>query len=116
MLGTNSIKMVVKKAAKYYVANKEVLREDVRKKKKIKKNEILNRHITWNWFKWRLKKCQRNYHASKKIYKNDSKTLKFGNAIINKKEFLVFKKPIALNFVDIDKIVIFDKFKQWQRF
>ena len=37
MLGTNSIKMVVKKAAKYYVANKEVLREDVRKKKKIKK-------------------------------------------------------------------------------
>ena len=39
------------------------------------------------------------------------KTLKFGDVEVNKKEFCVSKKPIALNLVDIDKIVISDKFK-----
>ena len=39
------------------------------------------------------------------------KTLKFDNVAVNKKEFRASKKPIALNFVDIDKIVISDKFK-----
>ena len=39
------------------------------------------------------------------------KKLRFGNAIVNKKEFHVSKKCIALNLVHIDKIVIFGKFK-----
>ena len=39
------------------------------------------------------------------------KALKFGNAIVNKKEFDAFKKSIPLNLVDTDKIVIFDRFK-----
>ena len=39
------------------------------------------------------------------------KALKFGNAIVNKKEFHAFKKSIPLNLVDTDKIVIFDRFK-----
>ena len=34
------------------------------------------------------------------------KTLKFGNVEFNKKGFHTSKKPIALNLVDIDKIVI----------
>ena len=38
------------------------------------------------------------------------KSLKFGN-LHNKKEFQVSKKWIALNLVDIDKIVTSDKFK-----
>ena len=38
------------------------------------------------------------------------KSLKFGN-LHNKKEFQVSKKWIALNLVNIDKIVISDKFK-----
>ena len=39
------------------------------------------------------------------------KTLKSGDAIVNKKEFHASKQAIALNFVDTDKIVAFDKFK-----
>ena len=39
------------------------------------------------------------------------KALKFGNAIVNKKEFHAFKKSIPLNLADTDKIVIFDRFK-----
>ena len=43
--------------------------------------------------------------------KMSEKALKFGNAIVNKKEFHAFKKSIPLNLVDTDKIVIFDRFK-----
>ena len=39
------------------------------------------------------------------------KTPKFGNVVVNKKEFQTSKKSTALNFVDIEKIVISDKFK-----
>ena len=39
------------------------------------------------------------------------KTLKFGNFIANKKEFHISKISIALNLVDIEKIVVSDKFK-----
>ena len=36
------------------------------------------------------------------------KTLKFGDIVVNKKEFHSFKQAIALNLVDTDKIVIPD--------
>ena len=35
----------------------------------------------------------------------------FGDVEVNKKEFHATKKPIALNLVDTDKIVVSDKFK-----
>ena len=38
------------------------------------------------------------------------KTLKFDNIVVIKKEFHASEKPIALNLVDIGKIVISDKF------
>ena len=38
-------------------------------------------------------------------------TLKFGNVIVNEIEFHASKKLITLHFVDIDKILIPDKFK-----
>ena len=37
--------------------------------------------------------------------------LKFDGIVVNKKEFHTFKQAIALNLVDINKIVISDKFK-----
>ena len=37
--------------------------------------------------------------------------LKFGDIVVNKKEFNGSKKAIALNLVDTDKIVVSDKFK-----
>ena len=39
------------------------------------------------------------------------KALKFGDAKVNKKEFYASKKPIVLDLVDMDKIVISDKVK-----
>ena len=38
-------------------------------------------------------------------------TLKFGDIVVNKKEFQASKQAIALNLVDINKIVISEKFK-----
>ena len=39
------------------------------------------------------------------------KTLKFGDVIVNKKEFHSSKQANPLNLVDADKIVISDEFK-----
>ena len=39
------------------------------------------------------------------------KTLKFDNIRVNKKEFHTSKQPIDLALVNVDQIVIFDKFK-----
>ena len=39
------------------------------------------------------------------------KTLKFDNVKVNKKEFHTSKKPIALDLVNVNQILISDKFK-----
>ena len=39
------------------------------------------------------------------------RTVKFGNFIVNKKWFPASKKPIALNLVKIEKIIVSDRFK-----
>ena len=39
------------------------------------------------------------------------KTLKFDNVEVNKKEFHTSKQPIALDLVNVDQILISDKFK-----
>ena len=44
--------------------------------------------------------------------KMSEKTLKFGDIVVNKKEFHASKQAIDLNLADINKIVISDKFKQ----
>ena len=38
-------------------------------------------------------------------------TLKFGDKVVNKRELHASKQAIALNLVDTNKIVIFEKFK-----
>ena len=43
--------------------------------------------------------------------KMSEKTLKFDNIVVNKKEFLKSKEPINLDLVNLDQIVISDKFK-----
>ena len=42
----------------------------------------------------------------------NEKTLKFNDIILNKKEFHISKKPIDLFSVNVDQIVVFDKFEQ----
>ena len=41
----------------------------------------------------------------------NEKTLKFNDIILNKKEFHISKEPIDLFSVNIDRIVVFDKFE-----
>ena len=41
----------------------------------------------------------------------NEKTLKFNDIILNKKEFHISKKPIDLFSVNVDQIVVFDKFE-----
>ena len=43
--------------------------------------------------------------------KMSEKTLKFDNCRVNKKEFHKSKEPINLNLMNIDQIVVSDKFK-----
>ena len=38
-------------------------------------------------------------------------TLKFGDIVVNKREFHASKQAIALNLVNTNKIVVSDKFK-----
>ena len=54
--------------------------------------------------KW--KKCSFLY-----IMKMSKKKLKFDTTEVNKKEFHNSKQPTGLNLVDVDQIVISDKFK-----
>ena len=48
--------------------------------------------------------------------KISEKTLKFNNIRLNKKEFHKFKEPIDLLSVNVDQIVVFDKFKHHNGF
>ena len=41
----------------------------------------------------------------------NEKTLKFHDIVVNKKEFHKSKQPINLDLVNVDQIVIFDRFK-----
>ena len=41
----------------------------------------------------------------------NEKTLKFHDIVVNKKEFDKSKQPINLDLVNVDQIVIFDRFK-----
>ena len=41
----------------------------------------------------------------------NEKTLTFGNVRVNKKEFHISKQPIDLNLINVDQIVVSDKFK-----
>ena len=43
--------------------------------------------------------------------KTSEKTLKFDNIRVSKKEFHTSKQPIDLDLVNVDQIVISDKFK-----
>ena len=45
------------------------------------------------------------------IIKMSEKTLKFDNIVVDKKEFHKSKQPIDLNLVNVDQILISDKFK-----
>ena len=97
------------KAAKYYAANQEIFRENERntyrslsKKKKDEKREYQRGRYHMN------NDLNEKFLYSKKV---SEQTLKFGDIVVNTKEFHASKQAIPLNLVDANKIVVSDKFK-----
>ena len=105
------------KAGEYYLQNKEAIKEKLKNPyKNLSKEE-----------KDKIKECQRKRYLQLIQYKKEAlqnkwvlfllsirmseKTLKFDNIRVNKKEFHKSKQPIKLDFVNINQIVISDKFK-----
>ena len=95
------------KAGECYLQNKKFIKENTKKstktcqKKKKQKESIAEIGIkTW---KGKLKIF---LHIKKWV-----KTQKYDEVEVNKKEFHVSKKPIPLNLVDTDEIVVSDRFK-----
>ena len=104
------------KAAEYYLKNKEAIKEKSRDwYKNLSKEE-----------KDKIKEYQRKRYQQLIQYKKEAlqnkwvlfllsirmseKTLKFDNIRVNKKEFHKFKQPIDLDLLNVNQIVISDKF------
>ena len=105
------------KAAEYYLQNKEVIKEKSKNRyKNLSKEE-----------KDKIKEYQRKRYQQLIQYKKEAlqnkwalfllsirmseKTLKFDTIRVNKKEFHKSKQPISLDLVNVDQIVVSDKFK-----
>ena len=105
------------KAAEYYLQNKEAIKEKSREHYKNLSQEE----------KDKIKEYQRKRYQQLIQYKEEAlqnkwalfllnirmseKTLKFNNIRLNKKEFHKSKQPIDLMSVNVDQIVVSDKFK-----
>ena len=105
------------KAAEYYSENKGAIKKKSRDRyKNLSKEE-----------KDKIKEYQRKRYWQLIQYKNEAlqnklvlflisirmseKTLKFDNIRVNKKEFHKSKQPIDLDLINVDQIVVSDKFK-----
>ena len=105
------------KAAEYYLQNKETIKEKSKNRyKNLSKEE-----------KDKIKEYQRKRYQQLIQYKKEAlqnkwalfllstrkskKTLKFYNIRNNKKEFHKSKQPIDLNLINVDQIVVSQKFK-----
>ena len=106
------------KAADYYLKNKEAIKEksrerykNYRKKKKTILKSTKEKSIK-NWFSIKKKRYKiNNFCFFLSIKRMSEKTLKFDNIRVNKKEFHKSNQPIDLMSVNVDQIVVSDKFK-----
>ena len=105
------------KAAEYYLENKEAIKEKSKNQyKNLSKEE-----------KDKIKEYQRKRYQQLIQYKKEAlqnkwvlfllsirmseKALKFDNTRVNKKEFHKSKQPVDLEIINVDQIVVSDKFK-----
>ena len=105
------------KAAEYYLQNKEAIKE---KSKNWYKN--LSKEEKDKIKEYQRKRYQQLIQYKKEALQNkwvlfllsirmSEKTLKFDNIRVNKKEFHKSKQPIDLDLINVDQIVVSDKFK-----
>ena len=105
------------KAAEYYKQNKEAIKEKSRERYKNLSQEEKDKIKEYQRKKYQelvqYKKegLQNTFCFFLSIIRMSEKTLKFDNIRVNKKEFHKSKQPIDLNLINIDQIVVFDKFK-----
>ena len=93
-----------KKTTEYYQATKNVIKE--KEKNNFRSLSEEEKKAKRQYLKNRYNKMKENTNI-----KMSEKTLKAGNIEINKKKFHASKQTIYFNLVDINKIVISDKFK-----
>ena len=90
----------------------EINIETCQKKKKKQKDNTEEINIkTWQKWKEQARRVLKKYNIGVFLYivKMSYKILKFNDFEVNKKEFRDSEESVALNLVDIDKIVISDK-------
>ena len=116
-LAKNKRKIFQKKSVEYYLQNKEAIKE---KSKNWYKN--LSKEEKDKIKEYQRKRYQQLIQYKKEALQNkwvlfllsirmSEKTLKFDNIRVNKKEFHKSKQPIDLMSVNVDQIVVSDKFK-----
>ena len=101
-----SYKREVKRALEKLVARRKRQNWRVSKKKKKKKKK----NQEWDKYKKDALKNKSAFYFFLNI-KISEKTLQFNDIILNKKEFYRFKEPIDLFSVNVDEIVLSEKFK-----
>ena len=106
------------KAAEYYAQNQKAIKE-----KSKKRYQNLSQDKKDKIKEYQKKKYQELVQYNKEVLKNkrcfvfsliqkmSEKTLKFNKISVNKKEFHKSKQPIDLMSVNVDQIVVSDKFK-----
>ena len=103
-------------AAEYFLQNKEATKEksknwykNLSKEEKYKIKEYKKKD-TSNWLGTKKKASQNKWLLFLLSITMSAKTLKIDNIRVNKKEFHKSKQPINLDLVNVDQIVISDRF------
>ena len=103
-------------AAEYFLQNKEATKEksknwykNLSKEEKYKIKEYKKKD-TSNWLGTKKKASQNKWLLFLLSITMSVKTLKIDNIRVNKKEFHKSKQPINLDLVNVDQIVISDRF------
>ena len=113
-----------KKVAEYYLKNKEAIQEKSKNRYKNLSEKEKDKRLTKKIKEYQRKRYQQLIQYKKEALQNkwalfllsirmSEKTLKLDNFRLNKKEFHKSKQPINLDLVNVDQIVVSDKFKQW---
>ena len=113
-----------KKVAEYYLKNNEAIQEKSKNWYKNLSEKEKDKRLTKKIKEYQRKRYQQLIQYKKEALQNkwalfllsirmSEKTLKLDNFRLNKKEFHKSKQPINLDLVNVDQIVVSDKFKQW---
>ena len=105
------------KAAEYYLQNKEAIKEksknrykSLSKEEKDKTKEYQRKRYQ-QLIQYKKKALQNKWALFLLSLRMREKTLRFENIRVNKKEFHKSKQPIDLDLINVDQIVVSDKFK-----